>query len=107
LKPYVLETTRPVRLPTSRLGWLATVPYFAVLFAAVGYLLFRVAVAPAASELAAVPLVVLALPWSILGISFGESVGLWVGFLGGLVLNAALCYRIGLSAERKRRDRTA
>jgi hypothetical protein len=74
-----------------------------LLFVAVGYLFFRVAVAPAASELAAVPLVVLALPWSILGISLGESVGLWVGFLGGLVLNAALCYRVGVSAEQKRR----
>lgn len=92
-----------MRLPRSRLGWLATAPYLAVLFAAVAYLLVRVAVAPAASELAAVPLVVLALPWSIIGISLGESVGLWVGFIGGLVLNAALCYRVGLSAERKRR----
>jgi hypothetical protein len=96
-----------VRLPTSRLGWLATVPYFALLVAAVVYLLFRVAVAPASSELAAVPLVVLALPWSILGISLGESVGLWIGFLGGLVVNAAICYRIGWAAERKRRGTTA
>ena len=92
-----------MRLPTSRLGWLATVPYFALLVSAVVYLIYRVAVAPAASELAAVPLVVLALPWSILGISFGESVGLWIGFLGGLILNAALCYRLGQSAERRRR----
>jgi hypothetical protein len=90
-------------LPKSRLGWLATAPYFVLLFAAVAYLLHRVVVAPASSELAAVPLVVLALPWSILGISFGESVGLWVGFLGGLVLNAVLCYRIGQAAERRRR----
>ena len=92
-----------MRLPSSRLGWLATAPYFALLFAAIGYLIYRVAVAPSASELAAVPLVVLALPWSIVGISLGESVGLWVGFLGGLVLNAALCYRLGQAAERRRR----
>lgn len=90
-------------MPKSRLGWLATAPYFALLFAAVGYLLYRVVVAPAASELAAVPLVVLALPWSILGISFGDSIGLWVGFLGGLVLNAVLCYRVGHAAEKRRR----
>jgi hypothetical protein len=96
-----------VRLPTSRLGWLATAPYFALLLAAIGYLIYRVAVAPASSELAAVPLVVLALPWSILGISFGESVGLWVGFIGGLMLNAALCYRLGQAAERKRQRRLA
>ncbi len=96
-----------MRLPTSRLGWLATAPYFALLFAAVGYLIYRVVVAPGSSELAAVPLVVLALPWSILGISLGESVGLWVGFLGGLILNAALCYRIGRAAEMKRRRGTA
>ena len=92
-----------MRLPTSRLGWLATVPYFALLLGAVVYLIYRVAVAPAASELAAVPLVVLAFPWSILGISFGESVGLWTGFIGGLILNAALCYRLGQAAERRRR----
>ena len=96
-----------MRLPTSRLGWLATAPYFALLLAAIGYLIYRVAVAPASSELAAVPLVVLALPWSILGISFGESVGLWVGFIGGLMLNAALCYRLGQAAERKRQRRLA
>ena len=96
-----------MRLPTSRLGWLATVPYFALLLGAVAYLIYRVAVAPASSELAAVPLVVLALPWSILGISFGDSVGLWVGFIGGLVLNATLCYRIGRAAEQKRRGRLA
>lgn len=96
-----------MRLPTSRLGWLATAPYIAALLVAVAYLLFRVAVAPTASELAAVPLVVLALPWSILGISIEESVGLWVGFIGGLILNAALCYRIGLSAERRRRGEPA
>ena len=96
-----------MRLPTSRLGWLATVGYFTLLFSAVAYLIYRVAVAPAASELAAVPLVVLALPWSILGISLGESVGLWVGFLGGLVLNAVLCYRLGQAAERRRRGRAA
>ena len=94
-----------MRLPTSRLGWLATTPYLAALFASAGFLFFRVAVAPAASELAAVPLVVLALPWSILGISIEESVGLWVGFVGGLILNAILCYRIGVSAERRRRGR--
>jgi len=92
-----------VRLPTSRLGWLATVPYFGLLVGAIVYLIYRVVVAPAASELAAVPLVVLAFPWSILGISFGESVGLWTGFIGGLILNAALCYRLGKAAERKRR----
>jgi hypothetical protein len=92
-----------LRLPTSRLGWLATAPYFALLVAAIGYLIYRVVVAPGSSELAAVPLVVLALPWSILGISLGESVGLWVGFIGGLILNAALCYRIGRAAEIKRR----
>jgi hypothetical protein len=102
-----------VRLPTSRLGWLATVPYFASLVAAVAYLLFRVAVAPASSDLAAVPLVVLALPWSILGISLGEtiglgeSVGLWIGFVAGLIVNAAICYQIGWAAERKRRRKTA
>jgi hypothetical protein len=96
-----------VRLPTSRLGWLATAPYFALLLAAVAYLLYRVTVAPGSSELAAVPLVVLALPWSILGISLGESVGLWVGFIGGLILNAALCYRIGRAAEMKRRGKAA
>ncbi len=96
-----------MRLPTSRLGWLATVPYFVLLLGAVAYLIYRVAVAPASSELAAVPLVVLALPWSILGISFGESVGLWVGFIGGLVLNATLCYRIGLTVEQKRRQASA
>lgn len=78
-------------------------PYFAALLASAGYLFVRVAVAPGASELAAVPLVVLALPWSILGISIGESVGLWVGFVGGLILNAILCYRIGVAAERRRR----
>ena len=50
-----------MRLPTSRLGWLATAPYFALLLAAIGYLIYRVVVAPASSELAAVPLVVLAL----------------------------------------------
>ena len=82
---------------------MATAPYLALLFAAIAYLIHRVAVAPAASELAAVPLVVLALPWSILGISIGENVGLWIGFLGGLVLNAALCYRLGQAAERRRR----
>jgi hypothetical protein len=96
-----------VRLPTSRLGWMATAPYFGLLIAAVGYLIYRVVVAPGASELAAVPLVVLALPWSILGISLGESVGLWVGFIGGLILNAALCYRMGRAAELKRRNRPA
>ncbi len=84
---------------------MATAPYFASLFAAIAYLVHRVAVAPAASELAALPLVVLALPWSILGISMGENIGLWIGFIGGLVLNAALCYRLGRSAERKRRRR--
>ena len=92
-----------VRLPTSRLGWLATAPYLALLLAATAYLLYRVAVAPGSSELAAVPLVVLALPWSILGIALGDSVGLWIGFVGGLVLNAALCYGIGKSAERRQR----
>ncbi len=96
-----------MRLPTSRLGWLATVAYFVLLVAAVVYLIYRVAVAPAASEFAAVPLVVLALPWSILGISFSESVGLWVGFLGGLILNAMLCYHAGQAAERRRRRKTA
>ena len=96
-----------MRLPTSRLGWLATAPYFGLLIAAAAYLIYRVVVAPGASELAAVPLVVLALPWSILGISLGESVGLWVGFIGGLVLNAALCYRMGRAAELKRRGRAA
>jgi hypothetical protein len=96
-----------VRLPTSRLGWLATAPYFALLIAAVGYLIYRVIVAPGASELAAVPLVVLALPWSILGISLGESVGLWVGFIGGLIVNAALCYRVGRAAEMRRQRRAA
>jgi hypothetical protein len=99
----VLGDDRPVRLPKSRLGWLATAPYFALILAAIGYLIHRVAVAPASSELAAVPLVVLAFPWSILGTSFGGSVGLWVGFIGGLVLNATLCYRLGKTAERKRR----
>jgi hypothetical protein len=74
---------------------------------AVAYLIYRVIVAPGASELAAVPLVVLALPWSILGISFGESVGLWVGFIGGLILNAVLCYRMGRGLELKRRGRIA
>jgi hypothetical protein len=97
---------RPVRLPTSRLGWLATIPYFTLLVAAVAYLLFRMAVAPAASDLAAVPLVVLALPWSIVGISLGESVGFWIGFVVGLVINAAICYQIGWAAERKRRGTT-
>ena len=92
-------------MPKSRLGWLATAPYFALLLAAVAYLLYRVVVAPASSELAAVPLVVLALPWSILGISLGEPIGLWVGFLGGLVLNAVLCYRVGQTAEKRRRGR--
>lgn len=96
-----------MRLPTSRLGWLATAPYFGLLMAALGYLIYRVVVAPGASELAAVPLVVLALPWSILGISFGESVGLWVGFIGGLILNAVLCYRMGRAAEAKRRNKPA
>ena len=91
-----------MRLPNSRLGWFATAPYLAMLVGAAAYLLYRVAVAPASSELAAVPLVVLALPWSILGISLGESVGLWIGFVGGLVLNAALCYSLGLAAERRR-----
>lgn len=100
---FAWRLTIPVRLPTSRLGWLATTPYFAALLASAGFLFFRVAVAPAASELAAVPLVVLALPWSILGISIEESIGLWIGFLGGLVLNAILCYRIGVAAERRRR----
>jgi hypothetical protein len=94
-------------LPTSRLGWLATTPYLGLLIAAAAYLIYRVVVAPGASELAAVPLVVLALPWSILGISLGESVGLWVGFIGGLVLNTALCYRMGRAAELKRRGRAA
>jgi hypothetical protein len=97
------ETTRPVRLPTSRLGWFATAPYLGLLVAAVGYLIYRVAVAPGSSELAAVPLVVLALPWSIVGISLGESIGLWVGFIGGIVLNAVLCYRLGRAAETRRR----
>ena len=96
---------QPLRLPTSRLGWLATAPYFALLLAAAAYLIYRVVVAPGSSELAAVPLVVLALPWSILGISFGESAGLWIGFIGGLILNAALCYRIGRAAEMRRRGR--
>ena len=91
-----------MHLPSSRLGWLAAVSYFAVLIVAVGYFTYRVIVAPGASELAAVPLVVLALPWSILGISLSESLGLWVGFIGGLVLNAALCYRLGRAAERRR-----
>jgi hypothetical protein len=71
----------------------------------VAYLVYRVVVAPGSSELAAVPLVVLALPWSILGISVGESVGLWVGFIGGLILNATLCYQLGRAAEMRRRRR--
>jgi hypothetical protein len=102
-----LGDDRPVRLPKSRLGWLATAPYFALLLAAIGYLIYRVVVAPASSELAAVPLVVLAFPWSILGISFGDSVGLWIGFISGVVLNATLCYGIGKAAEQKRRRQVA
>jgi hypothetical protein len=96
-----------VRLPNSRLGWIATAPYFALLLAAVGYLLYRIAVAPGSSELAAAPLVVLSLPWSILGTAVGESVGLWVGFLGGLILNGIMCYRLGQAVERRRRGSSA
>jgi hypothetical protein len=92
-----------VRLPKSRLGWIATAPYFALLLAAVGYLLYRVAASAGSSELDAVPLVVLSFPWSILGTALGESVGLWVGFIGGLILNAAMCYGIGQAIERRRR----
>ena len=96
------ETTGPVRLPTSRLGWLATAPYFALLLAAVGYLLYRIAAGPGSSKLDAAPLVVLSFPWSIVGTAIGERVGLWVGFIGGLILNATLCYGIGQAIERRR-----
>ena len=100
--PPFWETIGPVRLPNSRLGWLATAPYFALLLAAVGYLLYRIAAAPGSSKLDAAPLVVLSFPWSIVGTAIGESVGLWVGFVGGLILNAALCYGIGQAIERRR-----
>jgi hypothetical protein len=93
-----------VRLPSSRFGWLATAPYFGLLFAAAGYLIYGVEVAPAASELAALALVVLAFPWSIVGISLGDSVGLWIGFSSGLILNAALCYHLGRAVERRWRS---
>ena len=81
--------------PYLRGGWRFAAPYLTVVALVLLYLGYRFTYAPTNSELLAVYVVILALPWSLLAVPAG-SIGLVIAIPGGLALNAWLLFRLGL-----------
>lgn len=77
-----------------RAGWRLAGPYLLLVAAVALYVGYRLLFRPANSELVGVYLVVLGLPWSLLGAA-GGVIGIGLALVAGIGLNAWLLYRLG------------
>ncbi len=80
-----------------RARWRLSGPYLLLVVAVGLYTAGRLALRPANSELVGVYLVVLALPWSLLGAALADDSagGIGLAIAAGIALNAWLLHRLG------------